>query len=184
MPFYSKVSGEMVPYTGELPQEAALAIERADDQAIIENLTKGELQPYFAYSYPVQTKEGTKEIIGISVEGANEIARQLGNIKISASLRVEEREGYFYVIVEATDLMRNVTLPAVGRQSKFVLGKGMVPTDQIDETAFVKAVSKATRNGILKVAPQDVIARILQRLDSRVIKQIPAPPSTKELPHH
>lgn len=172
--------GQLVPVEGEIPEEAITAIERADEQAIIEKITRIDAQPFFAYSYLIKTKEGAKEIIGISVDGAKEIARQLGNIKATTDIRVEEKDDYFYVILPVTDLIRNVTLLGVGRQSKYIIGEGMIPTDRIDETAFVKAISKAQRNGILAIADQLTIARIVDRLDTRAIKKLSAPPASRK----
>lgn len=179
MPLYERDDkGALVPVAGEIPEEAIMAIERADEQTIVERLTRIEAQPFFAYSYPIRTKEGIKEIIGISVDGAKEIARQLGNIRASTDIKLEEKDDYFYVLVPVTDLVRNVTLLGVGRQSKYIIGEGMIPSDRIDETAFVKAISKAQRNGILSVAPQLAIADIISRLDPKAIKRLPGPPAS------
>ena len=183
MALYEKnKAGQLVPTSGEVPEEAITAIERADEQSIVQSLTKIEAQPFFAYSYPIRTKDGVKDIIGISTEGAKEIARQLGNIKATTDIRVEEKDDYFYVIIPMTDLVRNVTLLGVGLQSKYIIGEGMVPSDRIDESAFVKAISKAQRNGVLAIAPQETIAQIISRLDTRAIKRLSAPPPPKTAP--
>jgi len=174
--------GELIPFEDEVPEEAIAAIERADEQAIVERLTRVEAQPFFAYSYPIKTKHGTKEIIGISVDGSKEIGRQLGNIKPSTDFKVDERDDYLYCALPVTDLVRNFTWIGVARQCKYILDEGMHPTDRIDETAFVKVVNKAQRNGILGVAPQEAIAQIISKLDTKFIKKLEAPPQSAKLP--
>jgi len=159
-----------------------VAIERADEEQIVERLTKYDVQPYFAYSYPIKTKEGVKEVIGISADGAKEIAQQLGHVKAQTDVKVVEQDDYFYGIVPVTDLQRNVTLLGFARQSKYIIGEGNVPIlDRLDDTAFVKALTKAQRNGILSIAPQGTIAAIVSKLDPKFIKKLTAPPTTKAL---
>jgi len=177
MAYYTDEKGKLVPYSGEIPQEAIMAIEAADEQTIVERLTRIDAQSIFAYSYPVKTKEGIKDIIGIGVDGAKEIANLLGNIKVSPDIKAEERGDYIYAIVPVTNLVRNVTLLGAAGQPKYIVGEGMELTDRIDATAFVKAISKAQRNGILSVASQETIAVIISKLDTKAIKKLPAPPS-------
>jgi len=177
MAYYTNEKGELVPYTGEIPQEAIMAIEAADEQTIVERLTKVDAQPVFAYSFPVKTKEGMKDIIGIGVDGAKELANLLGNIRVSADIRAEDRGDYIYAIVPVTNMTRNVTLLGAAGQPKYIVGEGMELTDRIDPTAFVKAISKAQRNGILAVAPQETIAEIVKKLDVKAIKKLQPPPA-------
>jgi hypothetical protein len=176
-----KTSGEVGPFHGYLPEEVAQAIDRADDEQIIQRLTQPELQSCFAYSIPFKLKDGsgTKDVIGISADGAFEIARERGNIKAQSDIKVEDRDGYIYAVVPVTDLSRNFTVLGVGRCSKFIVGEGWIQTDKIDETAFVKAVTKAQRNGILEITPATLIQAIMARLDTRLIKKLAAPRGTK-----
>jgi len=125
----------------------------------------------------VKTKEGVKDIIGIGVDGAKELANLLGNIKVSADIKAEDRGDYIYAIVPVTNMTRNVTLLGAAGQPKYIVGEGMELTDRIDPTAFVKAISKAQRNGILAVAPQETIAEIIKRLDTKAIKKLQPPPT-------
>ena len=176
MAYYTDDKGKLALYSGDVPQEAIAAIEAADEQTIIERLTRIDAQSVFAYSYPVRTKDGVKDIIGIGVDGAKEIANLLGNIKVSVDIRVEEKGDYFYAIVPVTNLLRNVTLLGSAGQPKYIVGEGMELTSRIDGTAFTKAISKAQRNGILAVAPQETIAEIMSKLDTKAIKRLPEPP--------
>jgi hypothetical protein len=169
--------GALVPARGEIPEEALVAIERADEQTIVERLTNVNAQQTFGYAYPIRTKEGEKWIIGIGVDGAKEIAHQLGNIKVSTELKVDERGDYLYGVLPVTDLTRNVTLLGAARQSKYMVGEGMVPTDRIDDLSWVKLINKCQRNGILAVADQLMLANIVSRLDAKAIKRLPSPPT-------
>jgi hypothetical protein len=169
--------GALVPVKGEIPEEALVAIERADEQTIVEKLTNVNAQQFFGYAYPIRTKEGEKWIIGIGVDGAKEIARQLGNINVNTELKVEEKGDHLYGVLPVTDLVRNVTLLGAARQSKYMIGEGMVPTDRIDDLAWVKLVNKCQRNGILAVADQLMLANIVSRLEPKAIKRLPLPPT-------
>ena len=162
--------------------EAIAAIERADEKAIIESFAGGFAQEHLIYSYPIKTKEGKKLVVGISVDGAKEIARLLGNIEILPDVKVQERDDYFYGMIRAKDLLRNVTLAGFGRQSMYILGESNEPTDRRDEMAYVKALSKAQRNGILSVAPQEAVVKIVQQfIEQKKLGRL-APPKTDLIP--
>lgn len=182
MAVYSKdEKGSMVP-APELPAEALIAIDRAEDEQIIKRITDINVQPYYAYAYQIMTKHGPVDIVGISVDGAREIARLLGNIKVGTDIKVEDRGDYYYAVVPVTDLTRNITLLGVARQSKYRVGEGFSQDEQrVDEWAFVAAINKAQRNGILAVAPQDVVQQIVQKLDPKRIKRIPQPQHTPQI---
>ena len=162
MALYEKGAKGIVPYRGDISQEALSAIDRADDDAIAKHLVSPFGAEHFLYSYPIQTAEGTKQIIGIGVDGGYEIAHLMGNVEVLPNVKVEEKGDYFYGCVWAKDLIRNVTLMGVARQCKFILGKGNEPTNRLDETAFVKAITKGQRNAILAIAPQEAIAKAIE----------------------
>jgi hypothetical protein len=174
MPYYEeKKGGELVPAkVTEIPEEAIFAIERADEQSIVEHLTSDFASENFIYSYPI--KGGL--VVGIGVDGAKEIARLLGNIEVLPDIRVDKDSDpdYIYAMVRARDWRTNVTLVGVGRQCKYIVGDNWQPTDRIDETAFVKAVNKGQRNAILAVAPQEAIAKIVQTfIEAKKLKRLP-----------
>jgi len=187
MPFYEKdAKGELVPI-GEVPEEVISAIERYDEEAIAHRLTTGIASDAFIYHYPIKTGTGVKEVIGVSTDGADEIAHQLGNIEVLPDIKVDKDSDpdYFYVIVRAKDLIRNVTLLGTGRASKYQLGKGNQPDhDRPNEWAFVSSVSKAQRNAILRHTPEEVIVKIinfwLQRGKSKQLR--PPPLDIEETP--
>jgi len=179
MPYYEEKDGQVIPYSGEIPQEAIFAIERADDDAIIQTFSGGFAQEHLMYSYPITTKVGKKMIVGIGVQGANEIAKLLGNIEVLPDVRVQEKDNYFYGVVRAKDIIRNVTLAGFGRQSIFIQTEGMQPTDRNDEHAYVKALTKGQRNAILAISPQEAVVKIVQQfMEQKKLGRL-APPNTK-----
>lgn len=171
MALYKEEGGKLVPVSG-VPQEAVLAIERADDETIVQNLTGEFGAESFMYHYPI--KGG--DVYGIGVDGAKEIARLLGNIEVLPDIKVDKDTDpdYIYAMVRARNAVNNVTLVGVGRQCKYYLTEGNIPTDRINEYAFVIAVTKGQRNAILSVAPQETIARIIQTFkEQKKIRKVP-----------
>jgi len=172
MGFYKEEQGGKLVPTSGVPQEVALAIERADEETIIQNLTGEFGAENFMYHYPI--KGG--DVFGIGVDGAKEIARLLGNIEVLPDIKVDKDSDpdYIYAMVRARNAVNNVTLVGVGRQCKYYLTEGNIPTDRINEYAFVIAVTKGQRNAILSVAPQETIAKIIQSFkEMKKIKKIP-----------
>jgi len=172
MPLYEEKSGQIVPMTGEVPQEALSAIEAADEEAIIKSLTGEFGAQNFMYSYPI--KNG--HVYGIGTDGAKEIARMTGNLEVLPDVKFDKDSDpdYIYAMVRAKNHVNNVTLLGVGRQCKYYLSEGNIPTDRINEYAFVIAVSKAQRNAILSLVNQETIAKIVQTfVKQKKIKQAP-----------
>lgn len=169
MPLYERdEEGKLVPIGEGVSEEVIRAIEKYDDEAIVHRLTTGIASQAYIYSYPIQTKTGTKQIIGISADGASEIALMIGNIEVLPDARVDKDSDpdYIYGMVRAKDVVRNVTLLGVGRQCKYQIGKGNLPDhDRIDEHAFVKAITKAQRNGILHLTSEEIIIKIINTFD-------------------
>lgn len=161
--------GQLVP-AGEIPEEAIRAIERYDDEAIAQRLVTGIASGVFIYSYPIKTATGTKQIIGISTVGADEIALMLGNIEVLPDVRVDKDSDpdYIYGMVRARDVARNVTLLGVGRHCKYQIGKGNVPDhDRINEHAFVACISKGQRNAILHLTSEEIIIKAIDTFEKR-----------------
>jgi len=173
MPFYKEEKGALIPAKGEeIPQEAVLAIERADEETIARHLTSDFGADNFIYSYPI--KGG--HVVGIGVDGAKEISRLLGNIEILPDIKIDKDSDpdYIYAMVRAKDLIRNVTWLGVGRACKYIVGENWQPTDRIDEYAFVKAVNKGARNAVLALPPQEAIAKIVQTfMEQKKLKKLP-----------
>ena len=197
MSFYeTDPEGKLVPVREEIPEEAIRLMDRMDDTAIIQRLTTGIASEAFIYRYPIKTAAGTKEIIGISADGADEIALRRGNIEILPNVAVDKDSDpdYYYAMVRGKDLVSNVILLGVGRQCKYQVGRGNQPDhDRMDEHAFVKSITKAQRNVILHLTPQEIIIGILNRwsqsgkskqLRPPVVDTEKAPPSKATTPTH
>ena len=155
-------SGALVP-AGLLPQEFLQMAESMDDNAIIQRMTTGSASEAFYYKYPMSSAEGKKEIIGVSVDGADELANMVGNLKtLTMEIRVDKDSDpdYCYAMVPVLNVTRNTVLVGVGRACKFVVGKNNVPQrDKNDDHWFVKAIGKGQRNGILKHIPEEIITQ-------------------------
>jgi hypothetical protein len=181
---YEVKSGGLVP-AGEGVEEALAAFERADTQAILEHLTTGGVGlENFLYTFPMGQAADKREVIGVSWAGAKEIARLLGNIEVLPDVKVEEREDAFYGVVRVKDLSCNFTVLGVARQPKEkVLRSGEVKPD---EHAFVIAINKAQRNGILSLVDEAVKVRLVTEfLSTRRKKELgrrPAAPNTGIVP--
>ena len=155
-------SGALVP-AGLLPQEFLQMAESMDDNVIIQRMTTGSASEAFYYKYPMSSAEGKKEIIGVSVDGADELANMVGNLKtLTMEIRVDKDSDpdYCYAMVPVLNVTRNTVLVGVGRACKFVVGKNNVPQrDKNDDHWFVKAIGKGQRNGILKHIPEEIITQ-------------------------
>jgi len=180
MPYFEKTdAGAVVPYTGEVPMDAINAIERADEASLTESFRGGFAQEHLLYSFEIPTKTGKRLIVGINVSGSNEIARLLGNIEVLPDVKVTERDDYFYGMVRVKDLIRNVTLLGTARQSMYVLTEHNEPTSRKNEFAYVIALSKAQRNGILSVAPQEAVIKVVQQfIEQKKLGRLAPPKQT------
>lgn len=179
MSFYEKdADGKLVPIS-EVPEGAIQAIERYDEESIVQRMTSGIATEAFIYHYPIKTVTGVKEIIGISTDGADEMALMMGNIEVLPDIKVDKDSDpdYIYVMLRAKNLIRNVTLLGTGRACKFQLGKGNQPDhDRPNEWAFVSSVSKAQRNAILRHVPEEVIIKIINNWSQRGKSKTLRPP--------
>lgn len=182
MSYYERdPEGKLVPVS-DVPIEAIQLMERVDDDAIVHRMTTGIASTAFIYRYPIQTKQGVKEIIGISADGADEIATMRRNIEVLPDARVDKDSDpdYIYGMVRVKDIANNVTLLGVGRQCKYQIGTGNIPDhDRIDEHAFVKAITKATRNGILHLTSEEIIIGIINAFDKSGKSKQFKPPSVE-----
>lgn len=151
--------GKVVPAT-EVSEEVIRLIESMDDRAIIQRMTSGIAEDAFIYRYPIKTKTGVKEIIGISTDGGYELASMVRNLETLPDFKVDKDTDpdYIYAGVRVRNYATNVIFLGVGRQCKFMLDEGNKPIrDRLNEHAFVSAISKAQRNGILHHIKQELI---------------------------
>jgi len=179
MALYEEVDGKIVPFIGDLSDEAMRYIERADDEAIVQRMTTGLGADAFIYHFAIQTNTGPKDVVGISSSGADEMAKMLGNLESLNDVRLDKDSDpdYIYAMVRVKDLIRNVTLLGVGRQCKYQVGKGNAPDHaRMDEHAFVKAITKGQRNGILHHVSEDIVLKIINTFKTQGKERRIAPP--------
>ncbi len=167
MAFYEqKPDGTVQTFQGDVPQEAIQIMDSMDEAQIIANMTTGTGTDVLFYRFPIRQGDGSsKEVIGISVEGGYEIASGIRNLEVLNDYKVDKESDpdYIYVGLRVRNLATNNTLLGMGRACKFVVGKGFKPDrERLDDTAFVKAVSKAQRNGILHHADQRMLAKLIE----------------------
>jgi len=176
-----QTTGEMTA-AKEIPSEVTEQIEAMDDAAIIQSMTTGLGSDVFIYRYTIKTNQGAKEIIGISAEGSYELANKVRNMEVLSDYRIDKDNDpdYIFAVVRVKNTATQVTLLGVGRQCKYVVGSGNMPVrDRMDEHAFVKAVTKAQRNGILHHADQGVIAEIIAYWSKTGKSRTLTPPATQ-----
>jgi prophage antirepressor-like protein len=163
---YQRTERGLEPYTGELPEAVVRAIDRAEDDAIVAALTTGRYAEEYLYSFPLEGKE----VVGISVPGAFEIARMLGHIEVLPEVKAEKDEEEYHVVVRVRDALRNLTVLGAARQplNKQVKvrdsrGRGTGEySEKPDPHAWSIAVNKAQRNGILHLTPNEARVRIVE----------------------
>ncbi len=150
---------EAVPAEG---QEQALARIRETDQRDEEQiiaLLAGELVHEYVYEF----KDGAgRTQRGLSWAGIREYSQYRGNFRIEKP-EVEDLGDAFRVMVQATDLDRNVTLWAGTHQPKSIRlrdGRGVIA----DDFAYEKAISKAQRNVIKNLMPVTVVAKVIEEM--------------------
>ena len=142
-------------------QEHALAriqeMDRRDEEQII-SLLAGDLVHEYVYEF----RDGAgRTQRGLSWAGIREYSQYRGNFRIEKP-EVEDLGDAFRVMVQATDLDRNVTLWAGTHQPKSIRRKdgGVVQ----DDFAYEKAISKAQRNVIKNLMPMTVVAKVIDQM--------------------
>ena len=139
-------------------QEHALAriqeMDRRDEEQII-SLLAGDLVHEYVYEF----RDGAgRTQRGLSWAGIREYSQYRGNFRIEKP-EVEDLGDAFRVMVQATDLDRNVTLWAGTHQPKSIRlrdGKGVIA----DDFAYEIAISKAQRNVIKNLMPGEYRRRL------------------------
>ena len=126
-----------------------------DDEQVIQELQGGFLKE-FVYSFP--TSEG--KVTGLSWAGVKEVARQMGNISID-DVVINETDSSYQVKAKARDVKRNVTMFGVTEQSKYMVLKN--GEKKLDLHALSKCVSRAQRNAIRTLIPEELIKTMINQ---------------------
>lgn len=125
------------------------ALERIDDQVIVQSMVGAAIQDYI-FSF----KQGGKVIEGLTLAGINEAANQRGGIKVD-EIQHKETETSWVAIVRATDTVKQTSRYGAYEQSKVSYGKP-------DPFAFTKAIHKAQRNAIKQLLPVALLKQVLK----------------------
>lgn len=175
-------AGHTIDQSGRFDPDAWHAMNERDNALVADELMNGSLSSKFTYSFPMPG-EGT--VGGVSVIGARHLAAHYGGIKHRIVVSVEKRGGYHFcrtypsgdtptdmrtiyepqteadpdyytVLVEITDVKKGNTLQAEASETRLGLRKdGITPYEKLQ---FQKiAQSKAYRNALLSILPQDVV---------------------------
>ena len=143
-------------------QEQALArireMDQRDEQQIV-SLLAGELVHEYVYEFKDSLGRTQR---GLSWAGIREYAQHRGNFRIEKP-EIDDLGDAFRVMVQATDLDRNVTLWAGTHQPKSIRlrdGRGVIS----DDFAYEKAISKAQRNVIKNLMPVTVVAKVIEQM--------------------
>ncbi|MDO8688575.1 MAG: hypothetical protein Q7R39_00935 [Dehalococcoidia bacterium] len=168
---YQRTEQGISRFQGDLPEAAAGAIERADEEAIMAAM--GDERHREEYLYRLQV-EG-KELVGISVAGAFEMARLLGSVEVLPEVKTDRDEAGYHIVVRVRDNLRQVTLLGAARQPL----RKQVPVldregretgekiDKPDANAWVVALNKAQRNGLLRLVSSETRQRIIEEFLAR-----------------
>lgn len=134
-----------------LPEEFR-ALDLRDEEQILAEM-QGRVMDEYAYRFP----SGGREVVGLSWVGVKAVARKMGNISI-AKTDITETDGSYRVVVCAEDRVRNVQMMGAAEQAKVMTVRGeKVP----DLFALQKALSKAQRNAIRNLIPEEIIKAML-----------------------
>jgi len=144
-------------------------IDRRDEQQMIA-IMAGEFIDEYTYDFK---DRGGRAQRGISYAGTREMAQMRGNI-ICGKPDIQDCDDHWRVMVQATDLVNNVSLWGGCHQPKRMKvnvrdNNGRITgevIEQDDPFAFEKAIGKAQRNAIKNVMPHTAILKILDRLSS------------------
>jgi hypothetical protein len=173
---------DMVKGLGGFDAEAWHVIERRDNQLIEDEILHGSGSASFVYSFKVKGKEVT----GVSVVGARHLAAHYGGMKhrivastqkdgelhtftsypseqagMSASVSImpelAREPDYYAVVIEVMDLKSGNTLQVEARERRF---ESRDDGSQWEKPHYQKiAQSKAYRNAVINLIPQDVILK-------------------------
>lgn len=167
---------------GAFNADAYHAMQARDDQLTRDSILHGYTGKEYVYSFNISGKQVT----GVSVVGARELASYYGGIKsrIVASVdktgalfvfksfeplaiqaqmipQLSEEPDFYEVVMEITDLKTGNSLQVRKKESKTERRSNGTPYDRPHYDVI--AESKAYRNGVLSIIPQNVIAEFEKR---------------------
>jgi len=138
-----------------LPQKAFREMERRDEQQIISEL-EGKYLSEFVYQF----NQGERTVTGLSWAGIKEIAYRMGRITVDL-VKMEETDAHYIVVVKSTDTERGNSRLGVSTQAKTLKRKD--GAEEPDPFALQKAMSKAQRNAIRPLIPEQMLKTWINR---------------------
>jgi len=124
-------------------------MDRRDEEQIL-----AELEGKYLEEFVYQFHQGNRTVTGLSWAGIKEIAYRMGNINVDLE-RFEENETHFSIFVKATDSERGNTRLGVYSQPKTM--KRRDGSEEPDQFALQKALSKAQRNAMRALMPEQML---------------------------
>jgi hypothetical protein len=145
---------EIKEKTEIIPREEIFAeMDKRDEDQILAEI-KGKVLEQYVYTI----RRAGQDITNLSWAGIKECARRMGHIKI-LEMDVEEKEDCWICMAKAKDVVNDIELWGSAQQMKTMKsGNDMV----IDQFALQKCVSKAQRNALRTLIPEQFIAGMIQ----------------------
>jgi len=172
------VSGERVGSSIEVVKpesyEEFAIMERKDEEQILAEL-KGHYLEEFVYSF----EHAGRRVIGLSWAGVKECAYRMGGIDV-VDCRVEDKGDYWLVLAKAVDRTTGSGRYGISTQPKKMNLKD--GSEQEDLFSLPKALSKAQRNAIRGLIPEQYIKTFLDHYlqEKRIIEAKPITPKPVE----
>ena len=149
-------------------------MERKDEEQILAEL-KGHYLEEFVYSFD----HAGRRVIGLSWAGVKECAYRMGGIDV-VDCRVEDKGDYWLVLAKAVDRTTGSGRYGISTQPKKMKLKD--GSEQEDLFSLPKALSKAQRNAIRGLIPEQYIKTFLDHYlqEKRIIEAKPITPKPVE----
>jgi hypothetical protein len=148
-------TGELMPAPRNLNSELFLDFDRRDDDQIMAEL-RGEAVEQYVYSF----NQGGSTVTGLSLAGVMAVAQSMGGITCGQPVfAVDDDE--ITCDISATDHKNGLTVWGTATESRVM--KRRDGNAQPDKFARGKALSKAQRNAIRKLIPEQIAVEMLRQ---------------------
>lgn len=135
--------------------EMVQEFEKRDEKEVEKEILGETMLDYF-YQFQLRGKIVT----GLSITGLREIARRMGNIRVSEP-KIEDLKDRWLCKAEVKDLLRNNTAWGISQQLKKM--KFREGGEVEDEFALQKCYSKSLRNALRSLIPERLISHMLEK---------------------
>lgn len=148
-----RATGEIVPAPRNLSPDLFIEFDRMDDDQIMAELRGAAVEQY-VYSF----RQGDQTIMGLSLAGVMAVAQNLGGITCGQPIWSSD-EQEITCDISATDHKTGLTVWGTATEARVMQTKyGPKP----DKFARGKALSKAQRNAIRKLIPEQIAVEMLK----------------------